>query len=66
MRKLYRRNPRAACAGLTIVQLMAALFMLGIVLWAAVNLFADSRCETAPSEGLCANRSGTWMMLRGR
>jgi Tfp pilus assembly protein PilW len=66
MRKTRGRNPMTACRGLTIIQLMAALFVLGIVLWAAVNLFVDSRCESQPSASLCAGRSGAWMSLRGK
>ncbi|MDB5727751.1 MAG: hypothetical protein JWQ00_956 [Noviherbaspirillum sp.] len=66
MRKIHRKNPIKASRGLTIVQLMVVLFMLGIVLWAAVNLFADYRCASGPSQGLCADRSGAWLMLRGR
>jgi Tfp pilus assembly protein PilW len=66
MRKIQRKNPIKACRGLTIIQLMVVLFMLGIVLWAAANLFADYRCASDASQGLCDNRSGAWMMLRGR
>lgn len=66
MRQGYRKNPMTACRGLTIVQLMTLLFVLGIVLWAGLNLFADHRCETQPSEDLCAKRSGAWLMLTGR
>jgi Tfp pilus assembly protein PilW len=62
----HLKNPMKACKGLTIVQLMLALFALGVVLWAAMNLFADSRCETEPSETLCASRSATWRALTGK
>jgi hypothetical protein len=66
MRDRYGKIPLKSCRGLTIVQLMLVLFVLGIVMWAALNLFIDSRCATEPSEHLCASRSPAWLSLTGK
>lgn len=43
--------------GFTIVQIMLALLVVGIVLWAAVNAVIDKRCENDSAGTLCAKRA---------
>lgn len=42
--------------GLTIVQLMLVLLVLGIVGWFAVDAIIEKRCEDHPAKPLCADR----------
>lgn len=41
--------------GLTIIELMVVLLIIGIVGKVAVDLLIDKRCESHPSIPLCAN-----------
>lgn len=42
--------------GLTIVQTMLVLLILGIVGWFAVDFLIGKRCESDPSRPICSER----------
>lgn len=43
--------------GMTIVQMMVVIGLLGLVLYFAVNTLIDARCEDAPNKEMCQNRN---------
>ena len=43
--------------GLTIVELMVMLLIVGVVATFAVNYIIDKRCEDEPSRQLCRDRA---------
>jgi hypothetical protein len=45
--------------GLTIVQTMVLLFVLGIVGTIVVNYVIDKRCEAEPAKQMCSERGKT-------
>lgn len=45
--------------GLTIVQLMVVLLLVGVIVKIVVDVLIDKRCESNPSIQLCANRKDT-------
>jgi hypothetical protein len=47
-----------AMRGMTIVQVMVMLLVLGLALSVAVNKFIDLRCKEDPARKLCQNRTG--------
>lgn len=50
------KTPVHSQRGWTIVQTMVALLIAGIVVYLAVEIVIDKRCEEDPTRSICADR----------